>query len=137
MALNPSAPCCASVSSPEVRAAAAEDDPVNFEVHVTDSDHGVAQRSLQKELLKDVIWDGAHVSNVAQKVSAADEMKFESWSYQRMQELSANSLTSDSQCLKITKLFCSVLKLSQLSCIFLNLISYGNKFVNPYAFTVK
>lgn len=41
------------ISSPEVRAAAAEDDPVGFKLDVIDADHNVTQLSLQQDLSED------------------------------------------------------------------------------------
>ena len=61
-----------SSSSAEVWAAAAEDDPVNFDLHVSSSDHTVTQRLFQKQLLQHVLIDAAHFINVAQEV-------FKSW----------------------------------------------------------
>lgn len=54
------------LGSPEVGAAAAEDDPVNFELLISGSDHGVTQRRLQEQLLKHV--SAAHVPHAAPEV---------------------------------------------------------------------
>lgn len=64
------------ISSPEVRAAAAEDDPVGFKLYVIDADHNVTQLSLQQDLSEDWITDGAHCPNVARGVWITGKLVF-------------------------------------------------------------
>lgn len=63
-------------SSPEVWAAAGEDDPVDFKLDIIDSDHSVAQLSLQEELTKDPVTDAAHCPNATWEIWAAYKKGF-------------------------------------------------------------
>ena len=65
---NPDSTTLMLISSPKVRAAAAEDDLVGFKLNVINADHNVTQLSLLQDLAEDRITDAAHCPNVTREV---------------------------------------------------------------------